>query len=105
MIVEAAFSRNCRTNDSSADIPTLYDSSQQDLSHLDGCTNLTGNIVLLPDYSGPFKLNGVTELNGGIAMNASEYSENVESFEMLDVVNYAGILELYQVSDVRLLKV
>lgn len=38
-------------------------------------------------------------------MNASEYSENVESFEMLDVVNYAGILELYQVSDVQLPKV
>lgn len=38
-------------------------------------------------------------------MNASAYSEDVESFEMLDVVNFAGILELYQVSDVRLPRV
>lgn len=102
----AVSARDCRTNDSdSASIPTLYVSSQQDLDGLDGCTNLTGNIVLLSDYSGPFRLNGVTDLNGGIEMNASGYSENVESFEMLDVVNYAGVLQLYQVPDVRLPKV
>ncbi|KAL4920475.1 hypothetical protein BDW62DRAFT_176534 [Aspergillus aurantiobrunneus] len=102
-VVPRALGHNCRTN--SSDGPTLYVSSQEGLAHLDGCTSLTGNIVMLADYAGLFQLNGVTNMTGTVSMNFPDYSESVTAFEMLDVLDYTGALDLYQVSDVRLPKV
>ncbi|KAL4778104.1 hypothetical protein BJX76DRAFT_363040 [Aspergillus varians] len=73
--------QNCYTNDSlpDYDIPIsqirLIVTNQDDPYHLDGCTNVTGDIYISRDYSGPFMLNGVTSFTGSITMESTNPSE------------------------------
>ncbi|KAL4867748.1 hypothetical protein BDV12DRAFT_197899 [Aspergillus spectabilis] len=82
--------------------PTV--TSQEGFSGLNGCTTILGNIRISPNYTGPFVLNEVLNLTGRIYMNAVYPSENMTSFQMLNV-HILHELDLKQVPDVRVPKV
>lgn len=54
------------------------------------------------NYTGPFMLNGVTEYTGRIGMDPVQFSHNMTSFEMLDLLNLNGSVKLYETPQVRL---
>ncbi|KAL4933254.1 uncharacterized protein BDV17DRAFT_251428 [Aspergillus undulatus] len=75
--------------------------SQTDLDHLSECKTITGEIMIDANNTGPFALNGVTDFTGRIRMDPVWFPEDMTSFEMLDVVNFNGSLNIRQISDVR----
>lgn len=103
---QGSLAQNCITNVTD-DAPDPEEKrldvlSQADLDHLTGCTSITGQIVIGMNYTGPFTLNGVTEYTGGIRMASVRFSHNMTSFEMLDVLNVNGSVNLYEAPQVRL---
>ncbi len=58
--------------------------------------------MIRKNYTGPFRLNGVTEYSGSILMDPVQFSHNMTVFEMLDVVNFNGTVKIYETPQVRL---
>ncbi|KAL4877037.1 hypothetical protein BJY04DRAFT_222536 [Aspergillus karnatakaensis] len=71
------FARECETtseSDPASNEKTLHVSSPDQLIAFEGCTSITGHILILPEFSGEFILNGVTDFAGNISTPVPESS-------------------------------
>ncbi|KAL4900079.1 hypothetical protein BDW74DRAFT_103483 [Aspergillus multicolor] len=88
----AILAKECNTTptpDAGTNEPILRVSSLDDLATLDGCTSLTGHIVINYDYDGDFILNGVTSISGNLTTSAP--ADNLGLVELLDLTDADNI--------------
>jgi hypothetical protein len=89
--------QDCQTSE-----PILQVSSPDQLDVFrEGCSTITGNIVIEPGYAGDFVLNGITDFIGNISMDEEVPASGLGAFEMLDLA-HIDVLTLHQVASVHL---
>ncbi|RDW72678.1 uncharacterized protein DSM5745_07850 [Aspergillus mulundensis] len=100
-----ALAKECETSTPDAETgePILRVSSPEELSTIEGCTTLTGHIVINSDYSGDFILNGVTSISGNITTSAP--ADKFGVVELPDLVDVGNIWLVGLTNDVHLPKV
>ncbi|KAL2855227.1 hypothetical protein BJX68DRAFT_231789 [Aspergillus pseudodeflectus] len=77
------YARECTTTTNNT---PLTISTPSDLTVFDGCTSITGDIVIDTSFSGSFTLNGVTHFNGSISMDEKVWAINLLAIEMVDLL-------------------
>ncbi|KAL3488050.1 hypothetical protein BJX62DRAFT_212603 [Aspergillus germanicus] len=77
------YARECTTTTNNT---PLTISTPSDLTVLDGCTSIIGDITIDTSFSGSFILSGVTHFNGSISMDENVWANDLLAIEMVDLV-------------------
>ncbi|KAL3451133.1 hypothetical protein BJX65DRAFT_269020 [Aspergillus insuetus] len=78
------YARECTTTTNNEQ--PLAVSKPSDLTVFDGCTSITGDIIIDTSFSGSFILNGVTQFNGSVSMDENVWANDLIAIEMVDVL-------------------
>ncbi|KAJ0421367.1 hypothetical protein BJY00DRAFT_282596 [Aspergillus carlsbadensis] len=82
------YARECTTNTNNT---PLTISTPSDLTVFDGCTSITGDMIIDTSFSGSFILNGATHFNGSISMDENIWANDLVAIEMVDLLEITGL--------------
>ncbi|KAL2872442.1 uncharacterized protein BJX67DRAFT_339496 [Aspergillus lucknowensis] len=97
-----ALAKECTTTETGEE--ALLVTSPDQLDVFEGCTAISGDIVIDSSYSGDFILSGVTTFAGNISTDAEDPAQDLGSVELPDLVDL-GTINLGSVVNAHLPKV